>query len=171
MNSFNSLGLTRQQFSDPFLLGWDNAVAFDTAVQQHSGRHSVEQILDKPTSGSGPSVNIAPIDSVSIDGHVGPSSSASPEPDRPNWLLDLPSTQRHFDSDIVNYFINGFMTNNAVAFQTFEALKIDDQTLPDVVLAMAAVGGLFSTLPGSFDISVALYNDARRLALGRVRPT
>lgn len=63
------------------------------------------------------------------------------------------------------------MTNNAAAFQTFEALAIDEQTLPDVVLAMAAVGGLFSTLQGSFDISVALYNDARRLALGRVRPT
>ena len=81
----------------------------------------------------------------------------------------MPPTIRHFDTQVVNYFLNKFVINMASSFATFQDFNITTDTIPDVILSMAAVGGVCSRLDGSFQIAQAMYNDARRLVLGRVR--
>ena len=95
-------------------------------------------------------------------------STTLPQQNAPNWLQGLRSSIGHFDKDIVNYFLEKFFLTTVGAFPTFESFRIESSTLPDVILAMAAVGGLFSRIDGSFDISLSMYMEARRLVLGRV---
>lgn len=51
---------------------------------------------------------------------------------------------------------------------TFQDLGSTPNELPDLILAMAAVGGLFYPIEGSFRISLALHSDARRMTISRV---
>jgi hypothetical protein len=86
----------------------------------------------------------------------------------PPWLCNLsPALQPH-DPEIVSYFVNKFMSNVAHILPTYHDIKSTPKGFPDLVLAMAAVGGLFSPIAGSFRMSLSLHTDARRLALGRV---
>lgn len=90
--------------------------------------------------------------------------------EQPAWLLDLqPNIQQH-DVEIINYFLNKFMAHVAPALPIFE----DFEKFPDelqscsLILAMAAVGGLYCPIEGGFRISLSMQTDARRLAISQV---
>ena len=93
-----------------------------------------------------------------------------PESDLSPWLLTIPPNIQRHDPEIINYFLNKFMDCVPSTLPTFEDFDPSTDVLPDLILAVAAVGGLFCDLEGAFRISLALYNDARRLAQGRVSP-
>jgi hypothetical protein len=86
----------------------------------------------------------------------------------PPWLHKVPSTVHPHDPHIVRAFVEEFLVNMSHTFPTFQNLKVHGDTLPDLILAMAAVGGLFSKIEGSFRVAMSMYTDARRLASGRV---
>ncbi|CAK7204883.1 hypothetical protein SEUCBS139899_007645 [Sporothrix eucalyptigena] len=86
----------------------------------------------------------------------------------PPWLHKVPSTVHPHDPHIVRAFVEEFLVNMSHTFPTFQNLNVHGDTLPDVILAMAAVGGLFSKIDGSFRVAMSMYTDARRLASGRV---
>jgi hypothetical protein len=83
------------------------------------------------------------------------------------WLLDPPS--RRHDPEIVNVFLNLFAIHVATTFTTFQNFHITENTPASLILAMAAVGGLFCKIEGSFRIARAMHNDARRIMLTRVK--
>lgn len=87
--------------------------------------------------------------------------------EQPRWLLDPPS--RRHDPEIVNVFLNLFAIHVATTFTTFQDFHIAENTPASLILAMAAVGGLFCKIDGSFRIARAMHNDARRIMLTRVR--
>jgi hypothetical protein len=86
----------------------------------------------------------------------------------PSWLGNLRPNIQFYDPEIVNYFINKFIQNITPMMPTFQDFGNTLDTLPDLILAMAAVGGLYCPVEGSFRISLALHTDARRLAMSRV---
>lgn len=94
--------------------------------------------------------------------------SSLTQQDSPAWLRSLGSTIQHHDSEIVNYFLNLFKIGLVPAFPTFETFQVTESTLADLILAIAAVGGLLSTIEGSFKIARSMYADARRLLFNRV---
>jgi hypothetical protein len=86
----------------------------------------------------------------------------------PPWLENLrPNVQSH-DPDIINYFLNKFMCHVAPMMPTFKDLESTSNEVCGLILAMAAVGGLFCPIEGSFRISLAMHTDAKRLAMSRV---
>lgn len=89
--------------------------------------------------------------------------------EQPRWLLEPPS--RRHDPEIVNAFLNLFAIHAATTFTTFQDFHITESTPASLILAMAAVGGLFCKIDGSFRIARAMHNDARRIMLTRVRNT
>lgn len=86
----------------------------------------------------------------------------------PAWVRSLSRTIHHHDPEIVNYFLNLFRVGVTPVFPTFELFQVTESTLADLILAIAAVGGLLSTLEGSFKIARSMYADARRLLFSRV---
>lgn len=95
-----------------------------------------------------------------------PSSVAGHE--SPTWVRSIRSTIQHHDTEIVNYFLNLFKIHMAPAFPTFEQFRVTESTLPDVILATGAIGGLLSKIEGSFKIALSMYTDAMRLLFSRV---
>jgi hypothetical protein len=79
-----------------------------------------------------------------------------------------PACLSDHDLEIVNVFLNLFSRNVPRFFSLFQDLTITSETRPDYVLAAAAVGGLYCTIPGSFEFSKAMYNDSRKLLLASV---
>lgn len=153
-----SLSAKHGQYTDPFLLDWDpnNLMDFspqdpileDSGVDHNHGHAATNTALD-PGGGD--------------DRSRVPNLYSTP-----NWLQKLSPTIRQFNIEIVNDFIQAFVLYIQPVFTTFADMEITHHTLPDVVLAMAAVGGLYSKHKGSYRISIAMFTDARRLLLGRV---
>ena len=83
------------------------------------------------------------------------------------WLASEPSL-KNFDRVIINHFINIFLREVPSTFTSFLGLEISKATNEEEVLAMAAIGGLYSSTRGSHIIARAMTGDARRLALTRV---
>lgn len=86
----------------------------------------------------------------------------------PAWLANLnPNIQMH-DTDIMSFFLSKFTRHILPMMPIFQDVEHSVDFSPGLVLATAAVGGLFCPIEGSFQISLAMYSDARRLALSRV---
>ncbi|KAK4551893.1 hypothetical protein LTR86_010794 [Recurvomyces mirabilis] len=93
-------------------------------------------------------------------GTTTPTNAANPR----RWFSDPPSLQV-YDDEIVNVFLNLAAIYITPTFPVFKDLNVRANTVPELYLAMAAVGGLFCQVPGSFDMAKALYHDSRRLLL------
>jgi hypothetical protein len=93
--------------------------------------------------------------------------SPAPGTRRSMWFSALPRLQDH-DVDVVNIFLNLFYRHIPKTFTIFGGTKITDRNRPDYILALAAVGGLFCSVNGSFEIAKPMYNDSRRLLLASV---
>lgn len=150
------------QFTDPFLLSWQGIGLPNGTPNAYSQyeNHNLDRTL--PVHPLGPS------DSDAMENMV-KSLPAASQYEIPKWAERLSPNIRHFDSHIINYFLNMCVMNLGSSLATFKDFSVTAKSLPDVVLSMAAVGGLFSRLNGSFRIAQAMYTDARRLLLGRVR--
>lgn len=138
-----------QPFYDPFFLNVDFGLFFeatdanDGLVRQAS---SLQQWFCSP----------------------GPSDTPINTPRMPEWLLNLrPNIQPH-DKDIIGFFLHKFICHVAPMMPIFQDAEHEPSQPPELLLAMAAVGGLFCPIEGSFRISLAMHTDARRLALSRV---
>lgn len=98
-------------------------------------------------------------------------SMVAPIVGAPPWLLNLrPNIQSH-DPQVINYFLNKFVSSIATTFPTFQDFEDEPSKLPELILAAAAIGGVLCSIPDSFKIALSLHNDARRLALNRVSIT
>lgn len=87
--------------------------------------------------------------------------------DAVKWLLTIPSITK-FDRTIINYFMTICLKELPPTLGSFENWSLKHSTGAEEILAMAAVGGLYSTTNGSHVIASAMCNDARRLLLTRV---
>ena len=84
------------------------------------------------------------------------------------WLVTTPSIV-NFDRTIINFFITLFLSKASSTFLSFAGFCISRSTYPEEVLAIAAVGGLYSPRNGSHTIAQAMCSDTRRMLLTRVR--
>ena len=151
------------QYSDPFLFDWNS--------RGFPGGELIESPtvprLDVASDTAGLQAPAADAGASNVSANVTQSTTLSQQI-TPTWLKGLRSSVGHYDKEILNYFLEKFFLTTTGAFPTFESFKIESSTLPEVILAMAAVGGLFSRIDKSFDISLSMYMEARRLVLGRV---
>ncbi|KAF9762332.1 hypothetical protein IL306_003452 [Fusarium sp. DS 682] len=84
---------------------------------------------------------------------------------RKMWYATPPNLRSH-DSDTVRIFVELFKRHVPQVFDLYrEAAPEIMKHSVKYTFAMAAVGGLFSVVPGSIDVANAIYNDARRLLL------
>lgn len=79
-----------------------------------------------------------------------------------------PANIYNHDPDIINVFLNLFNRYIPQTFPIFDGVKVTRLTRPEYCLAVAAVGGLFCSVKGYFEITRAMYNDSRKLLLGFV---
>jgi hypothetical protein len=97
--------------------------------------------------------------------------SRAPSPSRQTsrlWYAAPPKLCDH-NEDIVRIFSNTFRRHIPHTFSLFKETSVRGKGRDAYVLALAAVGGLFCDVPGSFEVTKSMYNDARRLLLGSVR--
>ena len=78
------------------------------------------------------------------------------------WFSDPPRPEL-YDIEVMNIFIHLAITHLESTFRMLSGFVITDQTQTELHLAMAAVGGLYCHVPGSYKVAKALYHDARRL--------
>ncbi|PQK18089.1 hypothetical protein BB8028_0011g00180 [Beauveria bassiana] len=92
--------------------------------------------------------------------------------DRPDcmWYSKLP-TSTVPDAYVVNVFLNIFRRHIPPTFSLFRDMNLSDSPTSSYYMAMAAVGGLFCSVRGSYDVARALYNDSRRILLTKVNCT
>jgi hypothetical protein len=90
--------------------------------------------------------------------------------DASQWLMSKPSLWK-FDRVVINDFINIFVRQVPQTLISFFGFSIDEMTLEEEVLAVAAMGGLYSMTSGSHIMARAMCGDARRLMLTRVSPS
>jgi hypothetical protein len=84
------------------------------------------------------------------------------EPSIDTWLKQ-PFLPRTYDLELLNLFLNLFMEYVPATFKSFTDFAITETTLPEQVLAMSAVGALFSNIESSWKIGRTLYGDASRM--------
>jgi hypothetical protein len=84
------------------------------------------------------------------------------EPSIDSWLKQ-PFIPRTYDLELVNLLLNVFMEYVPATFKSFANFAITEFTLPEQVLAMSAVGALFSNIESSWKIARTLYGDASRM--------
>jgi hypothetical protein len=78
------------------------------------------------------------------------------------WLTQ-PLIPRTYDLELLNLFLNLFMEYVPSTFKSFNDFAVIETTPPEQVLAMSAVGALFSTIESSWKIARTLYGDASRM--------
>lgn len=84
------------------------------------------------------------------------------------WYSTPPNLIDH-NKDILRVFLGIFRRHIPQTFSLFKDNTSGRQNRAAYILAMAATGGLFCTVPGSAQVAKSLYNDARRLLLAHVR--
>ena len=85
------------------------------------------------------------------------------------WYSAPPNLNDH-DRDIIRVFQKIFRRHISKTFSLFEdTATTNGKNRAAYILAMAATGGLFCTVPGSAEVAKSMYNDARRLLLASVR--
>lgn len=89
------------------------------------------------------------------------------EPSIDFWLKQ-PHVPRKYDLELLNLFLNLFMEYVPATFKSFSNFSITEFTLPEQVLAMSAVGALFSKNESSWRIARTLYGDASRMIVSNV---
>ena len=73
------------------------------------------------------------------------------------------------DTCVTNIFLHLFRRHITATFSLFRDTDLSGQAHTPYIMAMAAVGGLFCSVAGSYNVARALYNDSRRMLLAKVR--
>jgi hypothetical protein len=94
-------------------------------------------------------------------------SPSAPDKASVMWYSVPPNLEEH-DQDVVNVFVHLFQKHVADTFPIFTEIKSPKRLPPEFILALAATGGLFCSVPGSSDVAKSMYNDSRRLLLASV---
>lgn len=81
-----------------------------------------------------------------------------------SWYSAPPLLQM-YDKEVINVLLNVARGHLATVFRIFSDFQATKDTTHELCLAMAAVGGLYSSVEGSTTIAKSLYNDARRIHL------
>ena len=84
------------------------------------------------------------------------------DPSIDSWLTQ-PLIPRTYDLDLLNLLLNLFMEYVPATFKSFANFVVVETTRPEQLLAMSAVGALFSTIESSWKIARTLYGDASRM--------
>lgn len=79
-----------------------------------------------------------------------------------------PPVLQDYNQVIIDTFIRIFQRHVTVTFPIFRDASSETNYDAACTLALAAVGGLFSTVAGSNKVARSMYNDARRLLLAFV---
>lgn len=76
----------------------------------------------------------------------------------------------HHNKDVLTVFHKVFRRHIPKTFSLFEdtTAATNSTNQPAYMIAMAALGGLFCTTPGSAEVAKSMYNDARRMLLSSV---
>ncbi|KAL6797934.1 hypothetical protein J3E68DRAFT_398688 [Trichoderma sp. SZMC 28012] len=82
------------------------------------------------------------------------------------WTSELPSLAI-YDTQVLDVFIGLALKHLLATFDLFHEVSLDKNTDASYILALAAVGGLFSSVEGSFKLAMAIYNHSRKLVLKR----
>lgn len=86
------------------------------------------------------------------------------------WYSAPPNLQI-YDEEVINVLLNLAKTHLSSTFSLFSDFETTPKTKEELCLAMAAVGGLFCTVPESAKIAKKLNNDARRMQMEAVLPS
>lgn len=86
------------------------------------------------------------------------------------WFSAPPRFQI-YDRDVMNVFLNLAKVHLAQTFKVLAPFEASEGVEEELIAAMAAVGGLFCDVDGSQKVAGVLYNDARKMALAKVRLT
>lgn len=79
------------------------------------------------------------------------------------WMKSLTSRPApKFDRTIVNIFLGLFQEHVAEFFPVFRRFRVTKRTPQHLYLAMAAVGGVYCSVPGSAKVSQWFHYNARR---------
>lgn len=84
------------------------------------------------------------------------------------WLR-MPLIPRRYDLNMLNPLLRLFIKYVAGTFKSFQGFSITSQTLPEQIIAMAAVGSLFVNVKGSSRIARMLFSDGNRMLHNFVR--
>lgn len=96
-------------------------------------------------------------------------ASPGPVPNKTTSMwYSAPTSLADHDLEIVNVFLTIFSRRVPESFRLFHDPTFTPQTKPELILAAAAVGGLYCTVEGSFNFAKAMHNDSRRLLLAYV---
>ncbi|KAI8961159.1 hypothetical protein F5Y11DRAFT_327507 [Daldinia sp. FL1419] len=91
-------------------------------------------------------------------------TSPSREEQRRSWY-SAPPQLYVYDKDVMNILLNVAKTHISSTFSIFSDFEANYDTRVELCLAMAAVGGLYSTAYASIKVAKMLFNDSRRLLL------
>lgn len=83
------------------------------------------------------------------------------------WFSECPDLER-YDASITNVFLNLAVKNLGPTFSCLENFTVTGATRPELYMAVAAVGGLFCQVSGSYSVAEAMFHDSRRLLLSAV---
>ena len=78
------------------------------------------------------------------------------------WLSQRPNLEL-YDSEVINVFLNLAVSHLGRTFTFLESFAVQENTRPELYLAVAAIGGLFCQVTGSYKVAEAMYHDSRRL--------
>ncbi|KAK3648773.1 hypothetical protein LTR56_007213 [Elasticomyces elasticus] len=98
-----------------------------------------------------------------FDGSSRP-SSPSRNRARKMWYSALPNLT-NYKQEVKEVFLRLFQRHIPATFTIFERSNCQHKRPASYILIMAAVGGLFCSVPGSAEVARSMYNDARRLSL------
>ena len=94
------------------------------------------------------------------------SRASSPTREKAEQLwYSRPPRLQIYDEEVINVFLNLGRLHLFSTFPMFSDFEAKSGTKEELCLAMAAVGGLFCTVKGSYKVAKTLYNDARRMHL------
>lgn len=78
------------------------------------------------------------------------------------WYSAPPQLQI-YDKEVINVLLNVARRHLSTTFGIYADFEAGESTAHELCLAMAALGGLFSSVDGSVTMAKSLYNDARRI--------
>ncbi|KAB8067344.1 hypothetical protein BDV29DRAFT_92665 [Aspergillus leporis] len=144
----------------------DNAFWLDTAYQEYTTALNTLPVFAATSNCNSPGpASIPQMTSIS-SGCAGqlPCWSLGVDNDQA-WQCSKPPSLEIYDRDVVNVFLNIFHDHIPAFFPIFKDNPPLDVNRPDYYLSMAAVGALYCSVEGSYEIARAMYNDARRMIL------
>lgn len=126
--------------------------------------YAAEAGLVPSLSGEALPMNIqSALNMINVEQHPGLLYETGPLASTPQRWLSQPPNLELYDSEVINIFLNLAVNHLGPTFTFLETFATDTTTRPELYLAVAAIGGLFCQVLGSYKIAEAMFHDSRRL--------